>query len=732
LALRATAEVRGAEGGASEISVALQQLSHRGASGSGSAALRDGVAEGRFRLDAPDLSRFAGLVGADLTGSARATLALSRSRGAQAIALESEALGFAAGPDGTADRVSARVAGRADAPSIALSAEGLSVAGLRDATAELEGGLRLGDATAFTARALSLRNRDLDLRLAGPTTATARGGTVSVAETTLLVNDGRIVGRGVVGRTADVAVAVENLPLDLLSTLDLAPVATGRLSGEARLDSGRAQSGVAVFSIEDVGVGRSGERLSEAELFDLRLDGRWDGRAVAASLALQPEGADPLRVEARVPAAGAPFPSIRPDAPVEGAIRWSGDVAALWPIVPVEDVDLSGALAVDLALSGTLDAPALGGRAELEDGRLLVVASGTDLRALNAEITPESDGRVRIVGTATDAEGETPGRLTLEGVVDPAGETAIAITARDAVLVRRDDAAARLDLDVEARVGGAAPVIRGAALVKEAEFRLIGEGATQPPLIEVQIEGEERRRARPEPARPIALDLTVRAPERVFVRGRGLESEWGGELAIGGTVADPSVVGEIAARRGRFTFAGAPFLLDGSTVRFTGPPDPLLAVRLTRRTDAVAGAIAVTGAASAPELAFSSTPALPEDEILPQLIFGRPLAQLTAVEAAQIASGLAALTSGRPGALDAARELVGVDTLDVDQGADGSARLRAGRYVAPGVFVEGRQGVEPGDQSVAVEIEITPEVRLESEAGRDGEPSVGVEWRRDY
>ena len=55
-----------------------------------------------------------------------------------------------------------------------------------------------------------------------------------------------------------------------------------------------------------------------------------------------------------------------------------------------------------------------------------------------------------------------------------------------------------------------------------------------------------------------ALDI----PGRLFVRGRGLDSEWNGKLALKGDLADPLVEGEIDVRRGHFDLLDRRFTID--------------------------------------------------------------------------------------------------------------------------------------------------------------------------
>ena len=44
----------------------------------------------------------------------------------------------------------------------------------------------------------------------------------------------------------------------------------------------------------------------------------------------------------------------------------------------------------------------------------------------------------------------------------------------------------------------------------------------------------------------LGLDLVLDMPRKVFVRGRGLDSEWAGHLEITGTADDPRIAGQLS------------------------------------------------------------------------------------------------------------------------------------------------------------------------------------------
>ncbi len=74
----------------------------------------------------------------------------------------------------------------------------------------------------------------------------------------------------------------------------------------------------------------------------------------------------------------------------------------------------------------------------------------------------------------------------------------------------------------------------------------------------------------PATALSIALNLTVDAPEQVFVRGRGLDTEFGGSMRITGTATAPVTVGALHLRRGSLSLGGHTLDFTDGTIAFNG------------------------------------------------------------------------------------------------------------------------------------------------------------------
>ena len=137
----------------------------------------------------------------------------------------------------------------------------------------------------------------------------------------------------------------------------------------------------------------------------------------------------------------------------------------------------------------------------------------------------------------------------------------------------------------------------------------------------------------------------------------------------------------------------------------------------------------MTGTAAEPKIGLTSTPALPQDEILSQVLFGRSASQLSAFEAAQLAAGVAALAGG--GGFDVIgnlRELAGLDRLSF--GGDASAvTVAGGRYITDDVYLEIIGGGE-GGAAVNVEWQVRRNLAISSKFGGTGDATLSIRWRR--
>jgi len=239
-------------------------------------------------------------------------------------------------------------------------------------------------------------------------------------------------------------------------------------------------------------------------------------------------------------------------------------------------------------------------------------------------------------------------------------------------------------------------------------------------------------------SQPIALALTIAAPEQVFVRGHGVDAEMGGTLKIGGDAATPAISGGFDLRHGTFSLAGQPLNFTSGKVAFGGTGlankfDPTINFVAQSTANSMTATLTVSGYADAPKIELSSSPQLPQDEILGQLLFGESAKQLSPFQLAEVAQALASLGGvGGGDPLAAVRNGLGLDRLSVGgtSGSTAGATVEAGKYVANGVYVGAKQGSSGGSQA-QVQVDLTKHLKLESALGTGGTPVTGVTPNND-
>jgi translocation and assembly module TamB len=720
------------------------------------------IFEGTARLAVPDLAPLSAVAGAPLSGSLRLEAELAARDGRQHADLRL-----------TAPRV---VTSGAEIRNIIATVEG-SVAALAFAvTGQAEGNEvemrgRIADqqegARRLDLAALRVTGQGETLRLAAPARIVLRAdGTVLVEQFSL--TSGRGGTLGVAGSWSSARADLRaNLAVPDLSALapllpDVAP--TGRLTAEARITGpGSAPDVAATLSATQLRSTAAAARGLPA--VDIQAEGRRTGAGAITGRATANAGnATRLTATANLPRG--------PEGPLEGSLDGQADLGALTaPLLAAGADRVTGRLDLALRAGGTVAAPVLGGQARLANGSYRNAVLGVALTQLSGTLAAEGPRlRVNLTGQAGGQ-----GRIALTGTVDPlAAGTPIdlALRAENAQPVSSDLVRATVDAELAltgalgtgARLGGVVRLRRADIRVPEqlpSSVRSLGEvtevgrvpGRPAPRPAGAGRASAGRPAARPAaqpaaPAAPVALDLRLEAPRGVFVRGRGLDAELGGTLRVGGTLADPDITGGLALIRGEIQVLARRLTFSRGRLDFGGGLIPDLDFEATSQTGGTTVRANVSGPPSQPVITFSSTPDLPQDEVLARLLFDRPVNELSPFEIAQIAQAVAGATGigggGAGGVLERVRQGLGLDRLAVGGGGESAGRrtaaseragpsLEAGSYVADGVYVGVRQGTESGSSRVGVRVDLTPRLKLEAETGdREAGERLGLSYEYQW
>ena len=409
---------------------------------------------------------------------------------------------------------------------------------------------------------------------------------------------------------------------------------------------------------------------------------------------------------------------------------------------------ISGAANFDLALRGRPALNSLSGTLRLSDARLTDPVLSKAVGGITGTVSL-SGGRA-IVDLSGGLEGG--GGLRLSGPVSITAPFAADLTVGLDQLVLRDptlyETTASGTISVTGPLAGGA-VIAGMIDLGATEVQVPSSGVSalgDLPVVrhintpaDVQLtlaragltdQGGAAGAGNAGPVYP--LNLTIQAPARVFIRGRGLDAELGGQVVLGGTTRAVIPSGQFNLVRGRLEVLQQRFDLTEGSATLEGDFIPV--IRLVARTTARTGtviSIIMDGPISEPTVSFTSAPELPQDEVLAQLIFGRDLSAISPLQAVQLAAAVGTLAGrGGGGLIEGFRTGLGVDDFDITSDAAGNTALRVGTYLTENVYTD--VTISAGTTAVNLNLDLTEDLTVKGSVSSDGDTGLGIFFERDY
>jgi len=644
-----------------------------------------------------------------------------------------------------------KVGGDLDTLDLTAGLKGISTFDDQDGTGRLE------LAAAFDVANAALLISSLEgviagtpVGLAAPVDLRVRNG-VRLEDVELVLGEGRINLEAAQRPGAlDVETRIEDVPLALLIALaGQTSEARGTLSGDLAVKAkGGTGSGTATLKVAPVTLASlAAGTIADAPVF--LVDADWDGRVANARMTADMPGTEDLVATASLPVrARNGLPEVVPAASLDARLDGTLDLGSVWSLVPVDGHVMTGLVTMDLTARGPFADMEIAGTAQLRDGSYEGLETGLILTPLTVRLVTQGGKGDITVETRDGSAGMLEGTGLFDLRQEAEDRLRVALDMTSFRVLGRDDLSAVASGDISVLWprgvdGKAAPLtVGGEMTIERLEARIPDQLASDVETIEVTrvagdgtpIDAGDESPGSEDPVADdaaIGLALSIKVPQAAFVRGRGLESEWAGNLDVAGSVTAPRLQGAFEVQRGTFDFLNQTFDLAGGRIEFSGGDDidPYLDIKAVYEDDDFQAIVTVTGLSSDPTLQVSSVPVLPQDEILARILFGTGTGQLTAFQAVQLADAAATLAgaSSGGGVLDTMRRALGVDVLSV-----GESGLEVGSYVRDGVYLGVSQGLDAGTGEVTVEVELTDEVSLESDVGTTGDTSVGVTWGRDY
>ncbi|HVM99928.1 MAG TPA: translocation/assembly module TamB domain-containing protein [Caulobacteraceae bacterium] len=438
-------------------------------------------------------------------------------------------------------------------------------------------------------------------------------------------------------------------------------------------------------------------------------------------------------------ATAAPFRiAIVRTAPMKGEFQADGEVKPLWDLLLGGERSLGGRVHAVASLGGTLADPQAKGEATIAGGEFSDSATGLRLTGVTLAANLDqnavdvtqfagqdgSGGQVAGSGRVSLARaGASSFRLDLTRFRLLDNDIATAVASGQATLSRGADGAVKLvgALNVDrADVAANPPTPSGVTPLDVVEInRKVGTGGHLQ-----QVSGR---------APAVGLDVTLKAARNVFLKGRGLNAELSLDAHVTGTTDAPDLHGTAQIVRGDYDFAGKRFQFDNRGVVYLAADaeDIRLDLTATRDDPSLTAVIRVEGTAAKPKITLTSTPVLPNDEVLSQVLFGSSASQLSGLDAAELASAMTSLAGG--GGFDVVgnlRSFAHLDRLALGGDTPG-AFVSGGKYVTDNVYLEITGGST--GPSGRLEWRMRKDLSLISRvAGQGGDSQIEIRWRKDY
>jgi len=706
-------------------------------------------ARGKLKLRMDQLADLNRLLGTTLQGSVAGDVSLRPARAQSQAQINLEAHDVVTG--GVTGDAKLTANGTMDALNVHLDAQSPAIGGEPASITSMS-------VLNTTGRELHLASLEAKyhgqtVKLLAPTTVSFANG-LAIQDLKVGAQEAVLEVDGRVSPTLDMRVSLQQLKPDLINAFAPKLLASGTIQANAQIQ-GSTAAPTGKLHLEALNMRSANNAALGLPAADLRVDAQLRGNTASVDARLIAGTASDLTLKGQAPLAA--------DGALDLKFTGNMDVGLFNPLTEAGGKHVAGALTIDTTITGARATPEIGGTVRLANGSMRDYTQGTNLTDITGELAG-NHGTLEVRSLTARA---APGNVTVTGtigVLQPQIPVDLKLTAKDAQPISSNIITANVDADIQ--VTGTAREkldVNGKVRVNRANIEVPSGFPPDVAVLDVRKPGTAPP---PPPEKPliIALNITIDAPRQILVKGRGLDAELGGELHVRGTSDAPVVGGsfDLQARGGTFTLGSSQLNFTQGTVTFNGEGlkkkiDPTLDFVAQSQVGDVTATVKITGLADQPKIELSSTPDLPQDEIMARLLFGQPASQLTALQVVQIGAALATLTGGGGGGLNPLGKLqktLGLDRLTVgsdsttgttasNQQQNSGYNVEAGRYVSSRVFVAVKESTT-GVSQLVVDVDLTKRLKLQTRLSsgsantqgttpeNDPGSSVGLSYQFEY
>ncbi|WP_269582399.1 translocation/assembly module TamB domain-containing protein [Roseibium sp. Sym1] len=588
---------------------------------------------------------------------------------------------------------------------------------------------------------LAMRYQGLSSKLKQPTTISYADGTAVIEPLELQLGDGSLEVSGQAGEQLDLKAVLTEVPLNLANAFVPSLGLGGTLSGTAAA-SGSTSAPVANWSITGSGLTAAELRSNGLAALSLSTSGDLKDNQISQNTKVSDPNGLALTASGTV--------GIQSPNPLALSLNGTVPTAALRRPLLEAGIRAEGAISLAGSVSGSATAPQYQITATPAGLKVTSLSTGLTVQNIRGTAAVNQD-QASLNGIAGDLA--TGGSLSASGTVGTKNgfPTDLSLKLNKGRYI--DPGLVTAEVDADLKVTGplastsASALVGGTVTINKADVSIPEYLPGAIPPVEVrhvnaskairqqvaELGGENGRAQTQQKTIPPRLDIQLSAPGRIFIRGRGLDAELQGDLKIVGTTASPQAVGAFNLKRGQLDILTRRLVFSRGNASFEGSLTPVLDFAATTTVSDTTITVTVSGEADDPQIAFSSSPELPQDEVLALLLFGKSVGNLSPTQVARLAAAIATLTGGSDnGPLAQIRKSLGLDAIDINTDGENGPSVAVGKYINDNIYVGVEQGTGSGSSRVKVDIDLDRGLKVRGEVGADGESKAGIFFEREY
>lgn len=390
---------------------------------------------------------------------------------------------------------------------------------------------------------------------------------------------------------------------------------------------------------------------------------------------------------------------------------------------------LSGRLHGDFALAGNLNKPQLSSQIELTSLTLTPVASGVTFEVPKLFLDIKPTGSVYIDGNLLAGKG----KANLRGwgsVADLSRWTLdVLIEGKDLYVANTPQAEIWLSPNIQLSATPQQIEIIGQLIVPKALLRVQSYGSKAVALSnDVLIVGEAEQQSKIQ----VIPKLRVLLGDEISLSGSGLKTGLSGQLQLTQSrLGQLLLQGEVATKSGSFRAYQQDLTIEQGRIIFNGVTDnPGLMIIATRKVFDETVGVRVEGSLIKPRLSVFSRPVMPQTDALGLLVLGKRAKDMTATDAALLATKLATESDEDP-LLQRLGQDAGLDVGLTNIKGEKNTGLSLGKRLTPDLYVRYVVGAFEYGARLITEYRINRLFSVEVQTGQQSSGDIFYRFETD-